>query len=330
MSVLITGITGFAGSHLAEYLLSHKERIGGTYLVDDFENVSAFQSRLSLVKCNLDLYSGVLDLLKKIKPSQIYHLAATSSVGRSFSQPEEAYRNNFSATINVLEAVRQLSLRTRILISGSAEIYGRVPAKDLPLKENQLLKPVSPYGLSKAMCDLLAYQYWLHYDIEVIRVRAFNHIGPRQSPGFVIPDFVSQVAKIQLGLQEPVLQVGNLSAKRDFTDVRDIVRGYHLLMQKGKAGEAYHLSSGRAVSLREVVRMLQKLSHRRFTVISQQSKRRPQDIPILIGDNSKTRRVTGWKPKIDLRVTLGETLEYWTYRFGGGNIKKSRMVKSRV
>jgi GDP-4-dehydro-6-deoxy-D-mannose reductase len=132
MSVLITGITGFAGSHLAEYLLSHKERIGGTYLVDDFDNVSAFQSRLSLVKCNLDLYSGVLDLLKEIKPSQIYHLAATSSVGRSFSQPEEAYRNNFSATMNVLEAVRQLSLRTRILISGSAEIYGRAPAKDLP------------------------------------------------------------------------------------------------------------------------------------------------------------------------------------------------------
>jgi GDP-4-dehydro-6-deoxy-D-mannose reductase len=234
----------------------------------------------------------------------------------------EAYQNNFTATLNILEAVRQLKLRCRILIAGSAEMYGRVFRKDLPLRENQPLNPVSPYGVSKAICDLLAHQYWLHYGIEVIRVRAFNHIGPRQSLGFVIPDFVSQVAKIQLALQEPVLRVGNLSVKRDFTDVRDVVRGYHLLMQRGKPGDAYHLSSGRAVSLLEVVRLLRKLSRQRFTVFSQGSKKRSQDIPILIGDSSKMRRKTGWRPKIDLSVTLSETLKYWTCLSGGPRMKE--------
>lgn len=311
MPVLITGATGFVGSHLAEFLLLHKENIWGTYLFKDFANVETFRSKITLLKCDITDFKQIQKVLKESKPQEVYHLAASSSVGRSFSQPTEVYRQNFISTLNLLEAVRQLKLNTRVLIAGSAEMYGQVWARDLPIKETQPLNPISPYGVSKAMCDMLAHQYFLNYGIETIRVRAFNHIGPRQSLGFVIPDFVSQVARIHLGMQRPVLKVGNLKVERDFTDVRDIVRGYCLLMQKGNPGQAYNLACGKAYSLRKIVNLLRQLTPAKMQVQTHPSKKRVTDIPILLGDATKARRLAGWKPQIDIRTTLQDTLNYW-------------------
>ena len=193
MPVLITGLTGFAGSHLAEYLLARGEKIWGTFLLEDFENVKSFQTKISLVKCDITDIAQIREVLSKCQPKGIYHLAGFSSVGKSFADPLLSFRQNIIGTQNLLESVRQLNLKPRILIVSSAEIYGQVPRKSQPVKENQPLQPISPYGVSKAISDLLSHQYFLHYQLPVIRVRAFNHIGPRQSAGFVIPDFLSQV-----------------------------------------------------------------------------------------------------------------------------------------
>jgi GDP-4-dehydro-6-deoxy-D-mannose reductase len=310
MSVLITGITGFAGSHLAEYLLAQGGKIWGTYLLEDFENVTSFQTKLKLVRCDITDLAQIREVLSQCRPRFIYHLAGFSSVGRSFADPLLSFRQNIIGTQNLLESVRQLSLKPKTLIVSSAEIYGQVPKESQPIKENQPLQPISPYGVSKAISDLLSHQYFLHYQLPVIRVRAFNHIGPRQSAGFVIPDFLSQVARIHLGLQEPTLRVGNLQVKRDFTDVRDMVRGYHLLLQKGKPGEIYHLSSSKAYSLKEVLRIILRFTPIKIK-ISANPTWRPTDIPLLIGNSSKARRLTGWRPTIALEKSLEDAFGYW-------------------
>lgn len=310
MPVLITGLTGFAGSHLAEYLLTHGEKVWGTFLLEDFENVKSFQTKINLVKCDITDMAQIREVLSKCQPREIYHLAGFSSVGKSFADPLFSFRHNIIGTQNLLESVRQLNLKPRILIVSSAEIYGQVPRKLQPIRENQPLQPISPYGVSKAISDLLSRQYFLHYRLQVIRVRAFNHIGPRQSAGFVIPDFLSQVAKIHLGLQKPTLRVGNLHVRRDFTDVRDIVRGYHLLLQQGKPGEVYHLSSGKAYSLKEVLKRILRFTPIKVK-ISASPTRRPSDIPLLIGNSSKARRLTGWRSTIALEKSLEDAFGYW-------------------
>src|SRR4030067_3224874 len=315
MPVLITGLTGFAGSHLAEYLLARGEKIWGTFLLEDFENVKSFQTKINLVKCDITDIAQIREVLSKCQPRGIYHLAGFSSVGKSFADPLLSFRQNIIGTQNWLESVRQLNLKPKILIVSSAEIYGQVSRKLQPIKENQPLQPISPYGVSKAITDLLSHQYFLHYQMPVIRVRAFNHIGPRQSAGFVIPDFISQVARIHLGLQEPTLRVGNLQVKRDFTDVRDIVRGYQLLLQKGKPGEVYHLSSGKAYSLKEVLGRILQFTPIKIK-ISASPKRRPSDIPLLIGSSNKARRLTGWRPTIALEKSLQDAFGYRLNQIG--------------
>src|SRR3989304_178176 len=322
MPVLITGVTGFVGSHLAQYLLSRNQKVWGTYHSGNFQNLESFRHHIRLLRCDLTDFRHILDLLRKLKPEQIYHLAATSSVGQSFSDPLGVYCVNFLGTLNWLGGARQLNLAARVLVTGSSEMYGKVGPKNLPLRETQPLNPVSPYGVSKAACDMLAYQYFLNYGLETIRVRAFNHIGPRQTLGFVIPDFVSQVAKIQLRMQEPVLTVGNLAVKRDFSDVRDIVRGYYLLMQKDNPGEAYNLASGKVFSLREILGILCQLTASKIKLKIRFSKMRVTDIPVLVGDSSKARRLTGWRPQIPIRTTLADTLEYWVNRISSSPVSK--------
>lgn len=316
MKVLITGIAGFVGSHLAELLLKKEEDVFGICLPDEsLENIRQIKKELHLTNCDVTDFYRLSSVIKRINPDQIYHLAALSSVGRSFSHPVDVIGANIRGTLYLLEILRNTRKRPRILIVGSSDMYGVVRPKDIPITEETPLLPVSPYGSSKAACDLLVYQFFKSYGVRTIRVRAFNHTGPRQDVGFVVPDFASQIAKIEAGILPPVMKVGNLSSKRDISDVRDIVRGYQLLMKKGKAGEAYNVCSGKAYSIKNVLKILISLSKKKIRVKTDEKRNRPAEIPILRGDNSKIKRTIGWKPKISIETTLEDTLNFWRSKY---------------
>lgn len=316
MKVLITGIAGFVGSHLAELLLKKGEEIFGICLAcESLENIRKIKKVLNLTNCDITDFDRLSSVVRRINPDQIYHLAALSSVGKSFSYPLDVIGVNIRGTLYLLEILRNMRKKVRILIVGSSDMYGVVRPNDIPITEEKPLLPVSPYGSSKAASDLLAYQFFKSYGVQAIRARAFNHTGPRQGIGFVVPDFASQIAKIEAGILPPVMKVGNLSSKRDISDVRDIVRGYRLLMKKGKAGEAYNICSGEAYSIKSVLKTLVSLSKRKIRVKTDEKKNRPAEIPILMGDNSRMKRVTGWKPKISIEKTLEDTLNFWRRRY---------------
>jgi GDP-4-dehydro-6-deoxy-D-mannose reductase len=317
MKILITGIAGFAGSHLAELLVERGDEVFGTCLAcETRENLRDIIRRLHLSNCDVTDLRQLARLVKRIAPDQIYHLAALTSVGWSFSHPVETLNTNLGGTLNVLEIVRSQKKCIKILVVGSSDIYGRVRPEDVPLREERPLRPVSPYGASKAACDLLAYQYFQSYGVHVIRARAFNHAGPRQNTGFVVPDFASQIARVEAGQLSPVLKVGDLSARRDVSDVRDVVRAYAALMARGKPGEAYNICSGKAYKIEHLLRVLLSLSRERIRVQSDKEKSRPAEIPLLLGDNLRLKKATGWKPKVPLEKTLKDALDFWRRRFG--------------
>lgn len=307
----MTGMAGFVGSYLTELLLEKKEKVVGLYWNSNLENIEHIKNKVQLFPCNVADFKQVYQVIKKIKPKEIYHLAAVSSVGKSFSEPVFTFKVNFGGTQNILEAVRKEDLKSKILIPNSADMYGKVSAKDLPIKETHPLNPISPYAISKTCADVLAEQYFKIYGIPVIRTRSFNHTGPRQALGFVIPDFASQVAKIDLNLQEPVLKVGDLRAKRDISDVRDIVSGYYLLMKRGKPGEVYNIGSGKIYSLKKVLEYLVSLSSRKIRVEIDKTRLRKIDIPVLQADITKIKKDTGWKTKTPLEKTLQDTYNFW-------------------
>jgi GDP-4-dehydro-6-deoxy-D-mannose reductase len=312
MRVLITGIAGFAGSYLAELLLSKGYSVFGTVEKGDVcKNVCHLKKKLKLIECDLTNFASVKKVLQKVKPEEIYHLAGFSSVGGSFFNPFLVFQTNFYASLNLLECARLLKIDSKILLVASSDIYGKVKPNQIPIREETSLAPVSPYGTSKAGVDLLAYQYFCSYGLKTIRVRAFNHIGPRQNKGFVVPDFCFQIAKIEKGMQKPVIKVGELSFIRDFTDVRDMVKGYYLLMKKGRAGEVYNLCSGKGYRIKFILDHLLSLSSKKIEVKKGVNQKRPTDIPILIGDNKKVKSKIGWLPKISIEKSLEDTLNYW-------------------
>jgi GDP-4-dehydro-6-deoxy-D-mannose reductase len=316
MKVLITGIAGFVGSHLSELLLKKGEKVFGICLPDEsLENIREIKKKLHLTNCDITDFDRLSPIVKRINPDEIYHLAALSSVGKSFSHPVDVIGVNIRGTLYLLEILRNMRKRPRVLIVGSSDMYGVVKPKDIPIIEEKSLLPVSPYGSSKAACDLLAYQFFKSYGVQTIRARAFNHTGPRQGVGFVVPDFASQVARIEAGILPPVMKVGNLSSKRDLSDVRDIVRGYQLLMKRGKAGEAYNICSGKAYSIKNLLNILISLSKRKIRVKTDKKRNRPAEIPVLAGDNSRIRRTTGWRPKSSIETTLEDTLNFWRRKY---------------
>lgn len=316
MRVLITGIAGFAGSYLAEEVLKKGDKVYGICLAcESMENIEKIKKQIRISHGDVTDLDQLSRLVKKINPNQIYHLAALSSVGESFSKPMEMIENNIRGTLNLLEIIRKHKWPTRILIAGSSDMYGVVKPKEIPITEERPLLPVSPYGLSKAAGDLLAYQYFKSYGTNVIRARAFNHTGPRQRTGFVIPDLASQIARIEKSHLSPVLKVGNLSSKRDLSDVRDVVRAYIALMARGKAGEAYNICSQKAYSIEHMFNILCSLSKKRISIQIDQKKNRPAEIPILYGNNSKIKKDTGWKPQIPIEKTLEDTLDYWRSKY---------------
>ena len=306
------------GSHLAEFLIQKKQKIYGTCLAcEPMDNIIHIKKRINLSECDITDFDSLSKLINRIKPDRIYHLAAFSSVGESFARPLDVVEINVRGTLYLLEILRKTKKRIRLLVVSSSDIYGEVKAKDLPIKEAHPLRPVSPYGSSKACADLLAYQYFRSYGIPVIRTRSFNHTGPRQRLGFVVPDFASQIAKIDLGVSKPVMKVGNLSAKRDISDVRDVVRAYHLLMEKGRPGETYNVCSGKAYRIETLLSTLLRFSTKKIKV-SKKGKNRPAEIAVLLGDNYKIEKEVGWKPRISIHKTLKDTFDYWKDMYGRG------------
>jgi len=311
--VLITGVTGFAGSHLAEHIAGlGSYKIYGTYLNErSLENVAKVKDSIELYQIDLTQKDEVISLLEKTKPDLVFHLAAFASPSDSFTDPASTIINNVLVQINVLEAIRKASIKPRILIVSSADIYGLVSQKDLPIDENTKFMPTNPYAVSKITQDYLGLQYFISYNLDIIRVRSFNHIGPRQSPHFVVAAFAKKIAEVEKDPTKDVIGVGDLSSQRDFTDVRDIVVAYHLLLEKGKAGEVYNVGTGVAHSISEILSILLKLSSKKITPVEDPKLIRPSNTPVLLSNIAKIQKEIGWKPTIPLEKTLEDTLDYW-------------------
>lgn len=308
MRVLITGAGGFVGNHLAAHLgqTQANARLIGTTL---FEIETVHPAVSENRRIDLKDYAQTRGLLDDCRPDAIYHLAAQAFVPRSFEAPWETLENNILSQLNVIRACLELKQRPRILIVSSAEIYGEVTAGQLPLDEDCAIRPTNPYSVSKVAQDMLGLQYYLSHDLPIMRARPFNHIGPGQNGRFVAPAFAMQIAGIEEGQREAVINVGNLTAKRDFTDVRDIVRAYRLIIEKGRPGEAYNVASGLAYSIGQLLDILLGLSQREIKVRVDPARLRPVDVPEIRGDAGKLRRDTGWRPSLSFEETLRDVLE---------------------
>jgi GDP-4-dehydro-6-deoxy-D-mannose reductase len=314
--VLVTGVTGFAGSHLVDYMLTRNdcEIFGIQRWRSPLENVAHFMDKITMVECDLRDASSTRDTLERVRPDWIFHLAAQSFVPTSWSAPTESLTTNVLGQLNIFEAVRRIGLQCRIQIACSSEEYGMVYADELPIKETNPLRPLSPYAVSKVAQDLLAYQYWMSWKVDSVRTRGFNHEGPRRGPVFVASDFAKQIADIEKGLKPPVLHVGNLEARRDFTDVRDMVRGYWLALEKCEPGEVYNLCSGRDYSIQQVLDLLLGMTKVKIEVRQDRMRLRPSDVPVLLGDRTKFTQATGWEPVIPFEQTLQDMLDFWRAR----------------
>ncbi len=313
MRVLITGITGFAGSHLADLCLSKKgvELYGIVRWRSRTENIEHIWDKVKLIECDLRDATSTRDAIEEIRPDYIFHLAAQSFVPTSWNAPTESLVTNIIGQLNVFEAVRKIRLGCRIQIACSSEEYGMVYPEEVPIRETNPLRPLSPYAVSKVGQDMLAYQYFMSYRTDVVRTRGFNHTGPRRPAIFVCSDFAKQIIDIERGIREPVIRVGNLDARRDFTDVRDIARGYWLALEKGKSGEVYNLCSGTSHRIGEILDMLLSLAGVRAEVKQDAARLRPSDVPHLEGANDKFRADTGWKLDIPFEQTLRDLLDFW-------------------
>jgi GDP-4-dehydro-6-deoxy-D-mannose reductase len=313
MRVLITGITGFAGSHLADFLLTQDgvEVSGIKRWRSRTENIEHLLGRVDLLECDIMDASAVRSTIASVKPDKIFHLAAQTFVPPSWTAPSVTITTNIVGTLNIFEGVRQAGIDPWILAACSSDEYGKVEPDEIPIKETNPLRPLSPYSVSKIGQDMLSYQYFRSYGLKIIRTRAFNHTGPRQVDVFVCSDFAKQIADIEKGLKKPVMRVGNLESRRDFLDVRDVVRGYWTLLEKGTPGEAYNLCSGRAITIQEILDILLSLSKVKIDVQQDPMRMRPSDVPLILGDGSKILREVGWEAEIDLEQTLQDTLDYW-------------------
>lgn len=315
MRVLITGITGFAGSHLAEYVLSEhpeSEVFGTMRWRSRTENIRDIESKVELVECDLRDLSSVKQLVERVRPERIFHLAAQSFVPSSWNAPAESLTTNILGQLNIFESVRALELDPGIQIACSSEEYGMVFENELPIKETNPLRPLSPYAVSKVGQDYLGYQYCQSFGMKVVRTRAFNHDGPRRGDVFVSSNFAKQLVMIEKGQKEPVISVGNLEARRDFTDVRDIVRAYWLSLDGGcEPGEAYNICTGKDYCIQDVLDELIEMSGQMVEVREDPARLRPSDVPVLLGDASKFHAATGWKPEIPYEQTLQDMLDYW-------------------
>jgi GDP-mannose 4,6-dehydratase len=330
MKILITGITGFVGSHLTEYIIGLKEKheiYGLCRWRSPRDNLANVYDKIAFIEADLCDLGALIRHLKTVKPDIIFHLAAQSYVLTSFNSPIQTLWTNAIGTTNLLEAVRIAEIDPIIHVCSSSEVYGQVTEADVPIKETCPLKPSSPYGVSKVAEDMIAYQYYVSYDLKTIRTRMFTHTGPRRGDVFVMSFFAKQIAAAELKLKEPVIQVGNLKSVRTFCDVRDAVRAYWIMVNKCKPGEVYNIGGNRTLTVGEALDILLSFSKARFEIKVDPKLIRPSDVTLQIPCIDKFRNETDWKPEIALEKTLEDILNYWRDELSRSSWKAVTVVK---
>jgi GDP-4-dehydro-6-deoxy-D-mannose reductase len=322
MRFLVTGVGGFVGPHLVRLLLERGHEVvgltrrpGTRAALDELHRRygGRFEPR-ALIPADVLDPRAVRNAIAAVRPDGLFHLAAISFVPASDADPLAAYRTNFLGTLNVLRAVAEVHRDCRVLFVGSGDAYGASGIETAELTEEALLRPVSAYGVSKAAADLAAFQWHWTQAGQIVRARPFNHVGAGQSALFVCSDFARQVAEIEVGQRPAVLEVGNLDAVRDFSHVEDIVAGYLALWERGRGGEVYNLCSGRGLRIRDIVDEVAGRSRVRFEVRTLEGRRRPYDIPRLVGSFAKAEAATGWRPVIPVARAFDEVLDFWRHR----------------
>lgn len=311
----ITGVAGFVGSHLAELLLTKGYDVYGFLRSrSKTDHIEHIMSKLHLEDADLLDTHSLYGAISRVKPDYIFHLAAQSFVPTSWVSPSVTLEVNIVGSANLFEAVRMAGIDPVIQIACSSEEYGLVNANELPIKESNPLRPLSPYAVSKVAMDYLGYQYFQSYKVRIVRTRGFNHTGPKRGDTFAESNFAKQIALIEKGKQEPIVHVGNLEASRDYTDVRDMVRGYIMAVEKCDPGDVYNICTGNAVVIGDMLTMLLSMSKTKITVQPDPARMRPSDVPVLLGDNSKFVAKTNWNAVIPFRKTMEDLLNYWRQR----------------
>jgi GDP-4-dehydro-6-deoxy-D-mannose reductase len=314
MRILLTGVTGFAGSWLADALLAQGgHTLAGLSLAGAWPaNCRHLSGRVQLHTGDLCGVPAIERVLREFQPEQIYHLAGYASTGKSFREPDAAWHGNLTATRSLYDAVLRWGGRPRILAVSSGLVYGESDGTAEVLDEQSVLRPSSPYAASKAAADLVSYQYAVSDKLDILRARPFNHFGPRQAPDFAVASFARQVAEILRGTRPPVLEIGDLSAERDLTDVRDVARAYILLMERGRRAEAYNIASGASRPMRSVLDALLQLAGVQVQLRVREDLLRPAEPRRLRISVGKLHAETGWEPRYRLEQTLSDTLHYWS------------------
>lgn len=321
MKVLVTGIAGFVGGHMTEFLRSEHPSVEVFGIVKPHGSAGVeLPGRVAVIEADLEDSAAVDAALDLVHPDRIVHLAAQSSPQASWDDPAGTLRVNILGLLNLLEAVRRRALSPRILVVGSAEEYGMVDARDLPVDEDTPLRPATPYAVSKVAQGYLALQYALAFRMGIIRTRTFHHTGPGRGEAFAESSFARQIAEIETGRRPPILAVGNLEAVRDFSDVRDVVRAYWRLLESGNAGDVYNVCSGKGIRIRDLLQALIAAAGVDVEVRVDPDRLRPSDIPALVGDPTKLKEATGWTPGVPLERTLGDLLQYWRERTASSSV----------
>ncbi|MGI0088369.1 MAG: GDP-mannose 4,6-dehydratase [Nitrosotalea sp.] len=314
MKILITGITGFVGSHLADYVYEKQSGVeihGGTRWRSNLQNIKQLEGKISLHDLELRDSKSVEGVIEKVKPDKIFHLAAQSYVMTSYEAPADTLETNIIGTLNLLEAVRKVKIDPVVYVCSSSEVYGQVLPDEIPIKETNQLRPASPYAVSKVGEDRLAYQYFKSYGIKTVISRAFTHTGPRRGDVFAESSFAKQISEIENGKRDPVVMVGNLDSIRTFLDVRDIVEAYWLMTEKCDYGEVYNIGGNTTMKVGEMLEMMIKMSNKKISVKQDPARLRPSDVTLQIPDISKFVNKTGWKAKIPVEKTFRDLLDYW-------------------
>lgn len=321
MKVLITGITGMVGSHLAEYIVDHHPSVEVHGLIrwrSPLDHIRGIQPKITLHQAELRDLNSIVRLLQKVRPHWIFHLAAQSYVTQSFDAPADTIHTNIIGTTNLLDAVRIAQIDPTIHVCSSSEVYGQVTEAEIPIGEANPFRPASPYAVSKVGEDMIAHQYYLSYGIKTIRTRMFTHTGPRRGDVFAESAFAKQIAEIEAGLRPNPVKVGNLNSVRTFADVRDAVRAYWLLLERCPPGEVYNIGGNRTMTVGEMLDMLMGMARRKVEYEVDSALLRPSDVTLQIPDTSKFQAATGWKPEIPLEVTLRDLLDYHRGRIRNG------------
>ena len=319
MNVLITGVNGFVGSHLAETLLESRDiRLFGTMRgAHDSGVIPSLKKTVTRMQADISDADQICRVVDEVRPAKIFHIAGQAFVPTSFENPSETFQSNVRGTLNVLEAVRRQTATKfpcSVLIVSSGEVYGSVPRDQLPIDEQVPLRPENPYAITKACADVIAQQYHDSFGVDVVVVRPFNHLGQRQSDLFVGSAFAKQIAEIKYGKRGPKMSVGNLKPQRDFTDVRDVVRAYIKLLERPREFTVFNVCSGKAVAIGDVLRLMCDLANVDVEITPDPKHMRRKDNPLIIGSAARLQNATGWSPSIPLKKTLEDLLKYWEAR----------------